>query len=220
MFQHDFLHPGLRHRRPNDHDRTRRETRDQLRDQLHHGFGHRRGRHDPAHGLRELFGESRRGQVRRGEVRPLILRALIDRPMHGYEVIQALEAQSGGRWRPSAGSIYPTLQQLADEGLVTGSEVDGRRTYTLTESGRKAADEATAPSPWADAEADEAGEPDIFQLLSQLAAAAVQVAKVGSADARSEAVKTLTESRRQLYRLLSEDADVEVDEVADRSAEA
>jgi DNA-binding PadR family transcriptional regulator len=206
MFQHEFLHPGLRHRRPNDHDRTRREMRDQLRGQLHRGFGHR-GRHDPAHGLRELFGESRRGQVRRGEVRPLILRALIDRPMHGYEVIQALEAQSGGRWRPSAGSIYPTLQQLADEGLVTGSEVDGRRTYTLTESGRKAANDATAPSPWADADADEAGEPDIFRLLSQLAAAAVQVAKVGSPDARSEAVKTLTESRKALYRLLSEDAD-------------
>ena len=75
------------------------------------------------------------GAVRRGEVRPLILAALASRPMHGYEVIQELEAQSGGRWRPSAGSVYPTLQQLADEGLVTGEDVDGRRTYTLTDDG-------------------------------------------------------------------------------------
>jgi DNA-binding PadR family transcriptional regulator len=207
LFHHDYLHPGLRHRRRGEHRGLRGDLRDELHRSLgHHGFGPR-GRHDPAHGLRELFGESRRGQVRRGEVRPLILRALLERPMHGYELIQALEAQSGGRWRPSAGSIYPTLQQLADEGLVTGSEVDGRRTYTLTDAGRKAAEEGTDPSPWADAEADEAAEPDIFRLLSQLAAAAVQVAKVGTPDAGSEAVRILTESRKQLYRLLSEDSD-------------
>ena len=47
------------------------------------------------------------------------------KPTHGYEVITELEAQSGGRWRPSAGSVYPTLQQLADEGLVTSEESTG-----------------------------------------------------------------------------------------------
>jgi hypothetical protein len=95
--------------------------------------------------LRRLFGRGRpgHGTVRRGEIRPLILAVLNLRPMHGYEVIQELEEQSGGRWRPSAGSVYPTLQLLADEGLVTSDEVDGRRTYTLTDEGRGAA--AAAP---------------------------------------------------------------------------
>ena len=54
-------------------------------------------------------GRGRGGMVRRGEIRPLILAVLTTRPMHGYEVITELEAQSGGRWRPSAGSVYPTL---------------------------------------------------------------------------------------------------------------
>jgi DNA-binding PadR family transcriptional regulator len=215
LFHHDNLHPGLRHRRREEHNRMQRDMQEQLHRSIAHGFGHqgfgRRGRHDPAHALREAFGEGRRGGVvRRGEVRPLILRALLERPMHGYELMQALETQSGGRWRPSAGSIYPTLQQLADEGLVSGSEVDGRRTYTLTDAGRGAAEASIGPTPWASADADDpSAEPDIFGLLSQLAAAAVQVAKVGSPDVRREAVKTLTESRKQLYRLLSEDEPAE-----------
>ena len=108
----------------------------------------RRALADLPFGVRGMFGRERwgRGQlIRRGEIRPLIVAALTTKPMHGYEVIQALEAQSGGRWRPSAGSVYPTLQLLADEGLVTSEEVDGRRTYTLTDAGR--ADAAANPAP-------------------------------------------------------------------------
>lgn len=127
--------------------------------------------------------------------------------MHGYELIQELESQSGGRWRPSAGSIYPTLQQLAAEGLVSGTDVDGRRVYTLTDAGRKAADETVARSPWADAERDAAGEPDLFRLLMQLSAATAQVHKIGSPDARREATTILSDARKRLYKLLSEDAD-------------
>src|SRR5437762_625640 len=103
---------------------------------------HRDPRRDPRPPvwLREMLDPLRqaRASVRRGDVRPLILAALKGQPMHGYQVIQELEAQSGGRWRPSAGSVYPTLQQLEDEGLVRSEEVDGRRTYSLTDAGRAA----------------------------------------------------------------------------------
>ena len=102
-----------------------------------HGPG--RHRHDRARGPesngpwfpRLMLGQLRGGgpALRRGGIRPLILAALAQKPMHGYEVIQSLEAESGGRWRPSAGSVYPSLQQLADEGLVTsGSASSPRRT--------------------------------------------------------------------------------------------
>jgi DNA-binding PadR family transcriptional regulator len=117
--------------------------------------------------------------------------------MHGYEVIQELEALSGGRWRPSAGSVYPTLQQLSDVGLVTSEEVDGRRVYTLTEPGRTAA--ADAPSPtWGDRDT---GGDDIRRFL----AAVMQVERVGSPEARREAHRILADARRELYRLLAED---------------
>jgi hypothetical protein len=122
--------------------------------------------------------------------------------MHGYEVIQALEAQSGGRWRPSAGSIYPTLQQLADEGLVTGDETDGRRVYALTDAGRTAAD-AAPPSPWSDGPRNETG--DVRRTARQVIEAAMQVQRVGSPDAVAGAQAILLDTRARLYGLLAAD---------------
>jgi DNA-binding PadR family transcriptional regulator len=157
-------------------------------------------------GFRGMLGREgwgRGGMIRRGEIRPLILAVLSVKPMHGYEVIQALEAQSGGRWRPSAGSVYPTLQLLADEGLVTSAEVDGRRTYTLTDAGRAAAAANPAPRPWDDTSSG--GEPDLQELFIQFAGAVMQVQRMGSAHARAETTRLLTDARRQVYRLLADD---------------
>jgi DNA-binding PadR family transcriptional regulator len=164
----------------------------------HHRDPRRRGDHHPF-GPRELFGRGglARPGVRRGEIRPLILSVLTKRPMHGYEVIQELEATSGGRWRPSAGSVYPTLQQLADEGLVTSEEVDGRRVYALTDSGRAAAEAAPSPRWGTD---DDDGD-DIRRFF----AAVMQVERVGSPEARRESHRILADARRELYRLLAED---------------
>jgi DNA-binding PadR family transcriptional regulator len=152
----------------------------------------------------ERFGHGRPGGhgVRRGEIRPLILGALRTRPMHGYEIIQELEAQSGGRWRPSAGSVYPSLQQLADEGLVTSEEVAGRRTYTLTDAGQAAADAVPQRGPWSGRRGEGA---NLRGVGLQLIGAVMQVQKVGSADAQREALRILTDARRQVYRLLAED---------------
>jgi len=71
-----------------------------------------------------------------GHLRLYLLRLLADRPMHGYEIIQALTDQSGGTYAPSAGTIYPRLGKLEEEGLVT-KEADGRKTvYAITDAGR------------------------------------------------------------------------------------
>ncbi len=172
----------------------------------HHHRDPRRGPDNLPFFLRDVLGRGRGGRpIRRGEIRPLILRALTRKPMHGYEVIQELEQQSGGRWRPSAGSVYPTLQQLADEGLVTSEEVEGRRTYTLTEEGQAAAAAAPTRPRWSDARSD--GDVNIRQLALQVAGAVMQVQRVGSPRARAEAQRVLVDARRQLYRLLAEDED-------------
>jgi len=171
------------------------------------GFGPRDGFGGPG-----APGRHRGGMVRRGEVRPLILVALARKPMHGYEVIQALEAQSGGRWRPSAGSIYPTLQQLADEGLVTGSDVDGRRVYSVTDEGKAVAD-AAPPTPWSD---DQRGEShDIRRLGRQVVEAAMQVQRVGSANAATAAEVILLDTRAKLYGLLAADGGAIEEDAAD-----
>ena len=87
-------------------------------------------------------------QSRRGAIRDATLALLAEQPMHGYQVMQELAERSGGRWHPSAGSVYPTLQQLEDEGLVTVEDRDGRRTFALTDAGRTAATAIPAERPW------------------------------------------------------------------------
>ena len=78
-------------------------------------------------------------RARRGDISSLILTQLAQKPMHGYEIISALEEKSHGLWRPSAGSVYPTLQMLEDQDLLSSKEENGKRIYTLTEKGKAAA---------------------------------------------------------------------------------
>ncbi len=156
-------------------------------------------------GLRDIFdpGRIRRAMWRKG-VRPAVLAVLLDRPMHGYQVIRDLETRTGGRWRPSAGSIYPTLQQLEDEGLVRGEEQDGRKVYTLTDTGRTEAEESPLlRHPWFDKGAH--GQADLRKLALQLAGASMQVGRVGSSRAQRRAAEILVDARKKLYGLLAED---------------
>lgn len=83
----------------------------------------------------ESFSEQQR--MRRGDVKYALLSALLKRPMHGYDIMQELEEASGGRYRPSPGSVYPTLQMLEDGGFVTSQILDGKRVYEITDAGRK-----------------------------------------------------------------------------------
>ena len=72
-----------------------------------------------------------------GQLRLYLLALLEQRPMHGYEVITALSDRFGGTYRPSAGTIYPRLAQLEEDGLVRRTDVDRRSTYELTDAGRQ-----------------------------------------------------------------------------------
>ena len=73
----------------------------------------------------------------RGDLKFVILRLLSDKPMHGYEVMKALEKESGGYYHPSPGSVYPTLQMLEDEGYLEAEEKDGKKVYSVTDAGRE-----------------------------------------------------------------------------------
>jgi DNA-binding PadR family transcriptional regulator len=148
------------------------------------------------------------GRRRRGDVRFAILAMLEERPMHGYELIQELEARSGGRWRPSPGSIYPTLQMLEDEGLVTGEEREGRRVFSITDAGRAAlaarAEEAGGAAPW-DRPSD-ADDPfaRLREAAFQLGAAAMQVGGTGTDEQVTRTLDILVEARKKIYGILAE----------------
>jgi DNA-binding PadR family transcriptional regulator len=142
--------------------------------------------------------------MRRGDVRLSLLDALLDGPAHGYELITRLEQRSGGMWRPSAGSVYPTLQLMEEQGLLSGRDEDGKRIYELTAAGREEADETRRRRPWAGGGPSE-GQRGLRTTLGQLAVAARQVAQVGDDTQLAAAAEVLVEARQRLYRLLAGD---------------
>jgi DNA-binding PadR family transcriptional regulator len=154
------------------------------------------------------FGRGRR--VRRGDVRAAILDLLAEgQPWNGYQIIQEIGARTQGVWRPSAGSVYPALQQLEDEGLIQAEAgEDRRRMFTLSEQGRTYVEEHAEElrSSWdsVTGNVDDAA----FQLrdsVHQVMMAVMQVGQAGSAPQVAQAGKILADTRRALYRILASD---------------
>jgi DNA-binding PadR family transcriptional regulator len=149
-----------------------------------------------------------RGRSGRGRpnVRAAVLALLVERPMHGYEMIQELDSRTGGIWRPSPGSIYPTLQLLEDEGLITADESGGRRRFTLTEAGRAEAQQAAESAPWNDYGDDTVSQAQEFREAAfGIMNALRQVGFNGTDDQRGRALEVLVETRRKLYAILAEE---------------
>ncbi len=150
-------------------------------------------------------------RVKRGDVRAAALALLADEPRNGYQIIQQISERSGGVWRPSPGSVYPALQQLEDEGLITATTGDGgRRAYELTEEGRGyvAAHPEELQAPWdvvARSVGDEAME--MRRLFGTVAMAGMQVARVGNRAQVEQARQILTDTRRKLYQILAAEDD-------------
>ncbi|KZB80459.1 PadR family transcriptional regulator [Amycolatopsis regifaucium] len=175
------------------------------------GHRHRHGRRGGPGG--------RRGK--RGDVRAAILALLSEQPRHGYEIIREIGERSGGFWKPSPGSVYPTLQMLADEGLVISKDESGKKLFELTESGRAAAQQQDAVPPWEQIAHDvDPVEVNLRKAGATLAAAVMQVMHAGSEAQQSRAVDVLNEARRTIYGILGEaDDDTTPDGASPEDAE-
>jgi DNA-binding PadR family transcriptional regulator len=153
-------------------------------------------------------GFSRGPRARRGDVRAAALILLAEEPRNGYQLMQEIEHRSGGVWRPSPGSVYPALAQLEDEELVRIEELNGRRTYVLTDAGRDYVearrDDLGVPWDEMSGSVDDAAA-SVFKELRQVAMAAAQIAHVGTERQVSEAREALANVRRSLYALLADD---------------
>jgi DNA-binding PadR family transcriptional regulator len=156
-----------------------------------------------------IFGTSRGPRARRGDVRAAILVLLDEEPRNGYQLMQELERRSQGAWRPSSGSVYPTLAQLEDEGLVTASKDESNRVYRLTDRGKsyvtKNRDELGTP--WEVETPDSGVDPRfaVMNLMRELGPALAQVLRFGTPEQVAEAQKIMSEAKRALYRLLADD---------------
>ena len=128
--------------------------------------------------------------------------------MHGYQLIQQMAERSSGVWRPSPGSIYPTLSQLADEGLIKVTTDEGRNVASLTEEGLAYIEEHRDQlgTPWDEVAGSVKEEAfDVKGEIGALMGAVHQVLRVGSADQVGRATKILADTRKALYRILADD---------------
>jgi DNA-binding PadR family transcriptional regulator len=211
------------HHHHHDHDTIHHDTihHDTIHhDTIHHGHAWvrgvtsddrpSRGRRGRRPGFRgdspgSFFGHGPRAG--RGDVRAAILGLLAESPMHGYQIIKEIEQRSGGVWTPSPGSVYPTLQHLEDEDLVTSDLSDAKKVFSITEAGRAAyAVRGGAKAPW-----EEVGD-DVDNTLielrdgvHQVVSAVHQIARGGTAGQVSAAKRLLADTRRALYRILAEE---------------
>lgn len=163
------------------------------------------GHHGPRRGHRGWGRGGGRG-VRRGNVRAAVLALLGEEPRHGYALMTEIAERSGGLWWPSPGSVYPVLQQLQDEGLVSVEEADGRRVFSLTDAGRTYVAEhpEEVQEPWNVAGSGPAERvQSIMFALQGLGAAADQVARTGNDAQAEQAVAAIDTARRALYRILA-----------------
>ena len=155
-------------------------------------------------GGRGRGGHGGRSQANRGDIRAAVLALLTEQPMHGYQIIQELGERTGGAWQPSPGSVYPSLQLLADEGLIASTDQDGRKVFALTAQGTTVAAEAAGNVPPWERLAATAGSVDLRHSLAGLILATKQVTTTGTDDQIVRADAILTDARKRLYQLLAE----------------
>jgi DNA-binding PadR family transcriptional regulator len=145
------------------------------------------------------------GRSRRGDVRAAILKLLTDRPMHGYEMIQEINERSQQLWKPSPGSVYPTVQLLVDEGLLVAAESEGsKKLFELTDDGRAAA-EKIETAPWDEiTEGADPGAVSLRTAVGQLMGAVAQSAHAASSEQQQRIVDIVNNARREIYQILGE----------------
>jgi DNA-binding PadR family transcriptional regulator len=190
------------------------------------------GRGGPPPWLVGLFGLAQQERIRaprarRGDVRVAILAVLADGPLNGYQVIQEIADRTGGAWRPSPGSVYPTISQLEHEGLVESDDERGRRTLRLADGGRAflADHEGEVAEVWAPfaedgttGSADDEPGVDFASLkpeLGRVMNAVWQIITTGTEEQRRSAVSVLVEARRALYQILADHPGDDIDDLGD-----
>ena len=161
------------------------------------GFGHGR----PG------FGQMPGSRARRGDMQAAILGLLTEKPMHGYQVIQELADRSGGAWTPGPGSVYPTLQAMEEQGLVSGEQDGSRRVFSLTDTGRAAVGTQRpdrGPMPWQQIANASGPRVAMRQSIGTLFAAASQIERTGTDEQVEKAVALIDQARKAMYLLLAE----------------
>lgn len=155
--------------------------------------------------MSDLGGREGRGanRVRRGDVRAAVLTLLAERDMHGYQIIQELSERSNGVWRPSAGSIYPTLRLLQEQGHIRSRKEGSKRVFAITDYGRRVAQSSGSTEPWQHYVEAEGARVRLRQVTDGLLRAVSQVVSTGTDDEAERAAAIVADARRSIYLALA-----------------
>jgi DNA-binding PadR family transcriptional regulator len=140
-------------------------------------------------------------RMRRGDIKFHLLEILKETPRHGYEIISELEKRSGG-YRPSPGSVYPTLQMLEEGGYLTSEQIDNKKVYTITAEGLKFLKERGATPFEANPEMAQAFE--VRKSLMKLGAAVMDGVRDGDEETVRRISEIVNKARRDVYSILAE----------------
>lgn len=154
----------------------------------------------------EGFGPRGAGKrARRGNIRFAVLSLLADGPDNGFGLMKQIEERTGGTWKPSSGSMYPTLQRLVDEGLIQPSEGEGNA-FELTDAGKTFVDEHAAEigEAWERSEKRGEGNRELATAVHELMGAAHQVGQIATPEQRERATEIINSARKSLYGILAE----------------
>lgn len=179
--------------------------------QGHGGHGRRHQRHgDDAFDGDDSFGSGRRRR-RRGDIKYVLLELIAEQPRHGYDLIKAMEQRHAGFYRPSPGSVYPTLQLLEDAGHIQSEQVEGKKVYTITAAGQTLLEEwrsgggATPREPRAE-EREQLG--SLRLSATALLDSVRQTARHGSPQQVAAVQQIIEQARREVYRTLAQEEDM------------
>ncbi len=139
------------------------------------------------------------GRARRGDIKYLILEVLAEGPRHGYDIITELENKSNGRYRPSPGSVYPTLTLLEEGGFITGASAEGKRVFSITDAGRELLTKKPADATFGDEDGI-----DLRGAALKLGAAVMQAGRASDASSQQKVRDILDTARREIYKILAE----------------
>ncbi len=181
----------------------------------HHRFGGKFRGFGPFGGP---FGEGGRKRQRRGDIKFILLELIKEQPRHGYDVIKVLEERYGGFYRPSPGTVYPTLQLLEDEGNVSSATVDGKRIYTITEAGEKLLeqrekDHGEDDRPWRRGFGGFGGNwekrSELRHSIAALAESIIQAGRYGTPEQVKAVQDLLTKTNQEIHTILAQGSESE-----------
>ena len=169
----------------------------------HEGSSNCRGRQGKSSRSSRGWGDEQR--TPRGDIKYILLTLLAEEPRYGYQLIKELENRYSGFYRPSPGSVYPTLQLLEEGGCLTSEQLEGKRVYTITDSGRELLAGRDTPVDMAGRGAGSQQLHELKAAITELSAAVMQAARSNDADRTSRVREILNRAKREIYSILAEE---------------